>query len=125
MGKNEISPRMKKMLEKGRAEARKRVVDRGIVQFRADPEMMQELLEISENRRVPLGTMLREWIGYRLRQEHDQSENQDTSRYETVFKELFARLEHLESRLLQDSLLLHSISKGIGNFSSSTRKKSI
>lgn len=98
MGKNEISPRMKKMLEKGRAEARKRVIERGVVQFRADPNMMQELLEISENRRIPLGTMLREWITYRLRQEHNSGERQAAN--EARLDELSKRLEELESSLL-------------------------
>ena len=70
MAKGEISPRMQKMLSKGRAEARKRVIERGLIQFRADATMMQQLLEISEHRGIPLGTMLREWVKDRLRNEN-------------------------------------------------------
>lgn len=72
MAEDDISPRMKKMLEKGRIEARKRVIERGIVQFRADPELMAKLLEISEQRRIPLGTMVRNWTADRLDQEQSQ-----------------------------------------------------
>src|SRR5271163_3619268 len=67
-----ISPRMRKMLEKGRDEARRRVIERGIIQFRADPELMAALLEISEHRRIPLGTIIRNWVAERLESERTE-----------------------------------------------------
>lgn len=103
MGKNEISPRMRKLLEKGRVEARNRVIERGVVQFRADPDMMKELLEISEARRVPLGTMLREWVGDRLRHEKDPNVHQGASRYADFVNQLSERLDYLESHFLARS----------------------
>lgn len=75
MTEETISPRMRKLLEKGRTEARSKVIERGIVQFRADPELMAKLLEVSENQRIPLGTMVRNWVAERL----EDSENQGAS----------------------------------------------
>jgi hypothetical protein len=65
----QISPRMRKMLEKGRNEARQKVIERGIVQFRADPDLMEKLLLFSEKQKIPLGTMVRNWIDERLNSE--------------------------------------------------------
>ena len=55
--------------DEGRAAARQRVVDRGIVAFRADPEMMQLLLQIAEKKRIPYGVLARSWVVERLDQE--------------------------------------------------------
>ena len=86
--KNELSPRMKTMLEKGRAQARKRVIERGIAQFRVDPNIMEQLLQISEHRGIPLGTMLREWIKDRLRSEHNKTKQQNSTEYRTLCLEV-------------------------------------
>ena len=75
MVEGDISPRMRKMLERGRAQARDKIIERGIVQFRADPELMSRLLLISDTRKLPLGTMLRNWIVERL----DNEEMRDPS----------------------------------------------
>ncbi len=72
MTEENISPRMRRMLEKGRKAARDKVVERGIIQFRADPELMSKLLEISEHRKIPLGTMIRNWVEERLESEQIQ-----------------------------------------------------
>lgn len=101
MAKNEISPRLRKVLEKGRLEARKRVIERGLVQFRADEDMMRQLLEISEHRGIPLGTMLREWIKDRLR--HDNGKTKLVSNAE--YSALSAQIEQL-AELLDKNLSL-------------------
>jgi hypothetical protein len=69
MAKDDVSPRMKKLLEKGREQARQSVIDRGLVQFRADPQMMEQLLQASEARGIPLGTLLRSWVKEHLLEE--------------------------------------------------------
>jgi len=100
MSKNDISPRMKKLLERGRTEARKRVVERGLVQFRADPDTMQQLLEISEHRGIPLGTMLREWVKDRLRHENKtvkQSSNTEYRLLSNQMQELTDLLKTMQS----------------------------
>jgi len=57
-----LSPQNKERLETARNEARKRVIARGIVQFRADKEMMDQLLQISDYQKVPVGTLVRQWL---------------------------------------------------------------
>ncbi len=54
---------------KTQAAARQRVIERGIVQFRADEEIMELLLHIAEHKRIPYGVMCRSWVVERLRQE--------------------------------------------------------
>jgi hypothetical protein len=53
---------VQKRFEEGRAAARQRVIDRGIVAFRADAEMMDMLLRVSEHKRVPYGVLARSWV---------------------------------------------------------------
>ncbi len=63
------SAETQKRFEQGRAAARSRVIDRGVVAFRADPEMMEMLLRVSEHKRIPYGVMARSWVMERLREE--------------------------------------------------------
>ncbi len=56
---------------KSQAAARQRVIERGIVQFRADEEIMDLLLRVATHKRIPYGVMCRAWIVERLRQEAD------------------------------------------------------
>lgn len=51
------------------AAARQRVIERGIVQFRADPEIMDLLLTVADYKRMPTGVMVRAWVVERLRKE--------------------------------------------------------
>jgi hypothetical protein len=55
--------------EKTKAAAKKRVIERGIVQFRADAEIMELLLAVAEEKRIPYGVMCRAWVVEKLRQE--------------------------------------------------------
>lgn len=54
---------------KTQAAARERVIQRGIVQFRADPEIMDLLLKVADYKRMPTGVMVRAWVVERLRKE--------------------------------------------------------
>jgi hypothetical protein len=54
---------------KTQADARQRVVERGIVQFRADEEIMDLLLRVAAYKRMPYGVMCRAWVVERLRVE--------------------------------------------------------
>ena len=58
-----------KRFEQGRSAARQRVIDRGIIAFRADPEMMDLLLKVAEHKRIPYGVLARSWVMDRLRDE--------------------------------------------------------
>jgi hypothetical protein len=95
--KNEISPRMRALLEKGRAEAHKHVVERGIAQFRVDPETMDQLLKLSDHRGIPLGTMLREWVKERLRSEQSKTKQASNADYRALCLELKDELAKLRA----------------------------
>jgi len=65
------SEQTQRRLEQGRAAARQRIVDRGIIAFRADPEMLSELLQIAERKRIPYGVLARSWVAERLQVEKE------------------------------------------------------
>lgn len=56
----------KKQLEKAHKElkgdARKRIAERGILQFRADEETIMAVLAAADRAEMPVGAMLRQWI---------------------------------------------------------------
>ena len=66
-GKKKLTPGDR--AERSQAAARQRVIERGIVQFRADEEIMDLLLRVAMHKRVPYGVMCRAWVVERLRQE--------------------------------------------------------
>lgn len=57
-----VSPKMRAMLSKEKAEARKRIVDRGIVHFRADADFMKALLCAAEAQKIAPGTLCRQVV---------------------------------------------------------------
>lgn len=71
----EAADRRQKRLEsramESKGAARKRLVERGTVQFRIDPEMMALLLEVAEYKRTPAGVLARMWVVERLRSEEN------------------------------------------------------
>jgi hypothetical protein len=62
----EISPKMRGLLEKERAQARKRIIETGIVHFRADPEFMELLMEVADTLKIAPGTLCRQIVWERL-----------------------------------------------------------
>lgn len=65
----EIPSKDRRTLDKAYLEARQRVIKRGIVQFRADTEIMDMLLQVADYKRVPAGVLARSWIVEKLRKE--------------------------------------------------------
>jgi hypothetical protein len=65
----QIPSKDRRILDKAYLEARQRVIKRGIVQFRADEEIMAMLLEVADHKRVPAGVLARSWIVEKLRKE--------------------------------------------------------
>ena len=63
------SEQTQKRFDLGRAAARQRIIDRGIVAFRADAEMMDMLLRVAERKRIPYGVLARSWVAECLRKE--------------------------------------------------------
>jgi hypothetical protein len=67
----EISKRMQERLQLERLEARKRVIERGLVQFRAGKSTMEQLLTVAEYKGVPVGVLIRNWVEPILKQEYE------------------------------------------------------
>jgi hypothetical protein len=54
-----VSPKMRGLLNKEKVETKQRVIERGIVHFRADFSFMEALLSAAEGRKVAPGTLCR------------------------------------------------------------------
>jgi hypothetical protein len=70
--KPESLAKMKKLEQ----DARNRIVERGKIDFRAEPELLSKLLDLAKERKVPLGTMIRGWVKAQLELETRKSPNQ-------------------------------------------------
>ena len=57
-----ISAKMRALLDKEKKETRKRIIERGIIHFRADEEFMSSLLEAAEHLKIAPGTLCRNII---------------------------------------------------------------
>jgi hypothetical protein len=69
MVKKEPSQKLKARFEKTRKAAHKRVVQRGTIQFRLDPETMETLLKLSYKLKTPAGVLVRMWTVQHLSKE--------------------------------------------------------
>jgi hypothetical protein len=49
-----------------KVEARQRIAERGILQFRADPETVKAVLQAADEQNMPVGAILRQWIQEKL-----------------------------------------------------------
>lgn len=47
-------------------DARQRVAERGILQFRADPQTVLAVLDAADKQNVPVGALLRQWVQEKL-----------------------------------------------------------
>lgn len=57
-----MSPRIKAIMQKEAVAARRRIIERGLIQFRADKQLMEALLNCSELNHVPIGVFCRDII---------------------------------------------------------------
>lgn len=68
----------KKQLDKAHNElkndARQRIAERGVLQFRADEETILAVMAAADKANIPVGTMLRQWVQEKLQVEdaHDR-----------------------------------------------------
>ncbi len=49
-----------------KADAKERVAERGVLQFRADPETIKAVMQAAEEQQLPVGALLRQWVQERL-----------------------------------------------------------
>lgn len=54
-----LSPKMRALISKEKREARQRIIERGIVHFRADAEFMTALLDAADRLKIAPGTLCR------------------------------------------------------------------
>lgn len=57
---------LKKAHQDLKKEARQRIAERGVLQFRADPETVIAVLEAADKAKMPVGKMLRLWVQEKL-----------------------------------------------------------
>jgi hypothetical protein len=64
----------KKQLEKVHKElkndARQRIAERGVLQFRADTELVMAVLAAADKAKIPVGALLRQWVQEKLQIEN-------------------------------------------------------
>lgn len=60
-----------------KSDARQRVAERGILQFRADPETVKAVLQAADECNMPVGAMLRQWVQERLQIENGMQSEPD------------------------------------------------
>lgn len=58
-----------KKLSKLEQEARQRILERGKIEFRLESELLASVLDLSKERKMPVGPMIRQWVKERLDQE--------------------------------------------------------
>ncbi len=89
MNKQQLEKRKKEMTARAKAELSKTE----IVQFRLDRKNIMTLFELSEQHRKPVGTMVREWVLERAREEQSNSSS-------TILRSIEKRLRALEKHLI-------------------------
>jgi hypothetical protein len=60
------SQQLQKAHEDLKDDARQRIADRGILQFRADPETVLAVLSAADKEKIPVGALLRQWVQEKL-----------------------------------------------------------
>lgn len=92
--KTENLTKMKK-LEK---QARQRILDRGKLEFRVEPELLSAILDLAKQRNMPVGPMIREWVSERLTLERKGSRSKtQLDVIERKLDELLAKYSDVES----------------------------
>jgi hypothetical protein len=60
-----------------KAEAKRRIAERGLLQFRADAETVREVIDKASELNMPVGALLRLWIQERLMIESGREKSPD------------------------------------------------
>lgn len=74
-------------------DARQRVAERGVLQFRADPETVQAILQAADERNLPVGAMLRQWVQERLMLETGMQKSPDLVQRIVMLEAAVTRLQ--------------------------------
>ena len=60
------SKQLQKAHEDLKTDARQRIAERGVLQFRADPETVLAVLDAADKQNMPVGALLRQWVQEKL-----------------------------------------------------------
>ncbi|MCC6976922.1 MAG: hypothetical protein IT343_01275 [Candidatus Melainabacteria bacterium] len=74
-------------------DARQRVAERGVLQFRADKETILAILDAADRRKMPVGALLREWIQNKLVLEDAYRKSPDLLERITVLEQTVSYLQ--------------------------------
>ncbi|MFN8659632.1 MAG: hypothetical protein U0105_25075 [Candidatus Obscuribacterales bacterium] len=87
----------KKQLEKAHKElkgdARKRIAERGILQFRADEETILAVMTAAEKAKMPVGTILRQWVQEKLQIETAREKAPDLVQRVSILEQVVTDLQ--------------------------------
>lgn len=74
-------------------DARQRVVERGLLQFRADSQTTEAILQAADKHKMPVGALLRQWIQDRLVLEGAIQQAPDLVQRVTLLEEALSNLQ--------------------------------
>ena len=90
------SKELKKAHQDLKGEARQKVADRGVLQFRADPETILAVLDAAEKNKMPVGALLRQWVQEKLAMENAYKKAPDLLERVSVLEEA---VDYLQKKL--------------------------
>jgi hypothetical protein len=97
-----VSKKMRALLDKEKSEARKRIIERGIVHFRGDQEFMEALLKAAERSKVAPGTLCRRIVWDYLQSPGTRSVvAEGTVKYSTERDEVLEKLSEIQELVEQ------------------------
>lgn len=76
-----------------KADARQRVADRGILQFRADAQTIKAVLQAADEKNLPVGALLRQWVQERLLLDTSKEKAPDLVQRVTLLEEAVSELQ--------------------------------
>jgi hypothetical protein len=68
-------------------DARKRIAERGILQFRADPETVLAVLAAADKQKMPVGALLRVWVQEKLALDSPATKTSDLGQRVTILEQ--------------------------------------
>lgn len=81
------SKQLHKAHEEVKNDARQRVAERGILQFRADPETVLAVLSAADKQKIPVGALLRQWVQEKLALEYPAPKVPDMNQRITLLEQ--------------------------------------
>jgi len=100
--------KMERLKAKGKAESREKIIERGILQFRADEETIADVLDAAHKEMMPVGTLLKKWVKEKLLERTTSAHgvNSDESK-------VAARLSMLEDNVSRLTALIEDRDKRV------------